>query len=699
MRTILVAAFLSLAAFVRAQESDMDIAALQGIFSAAMDSFDSPNQPASIAEFTKIVEALRGRSGLSPETAILLKKALEYRARALYNKGDDAACDADLRELVALDPAYEVKREEVSPKFYKLYDGIRGNLIGFLRVASVPAGATVYLDGTSIGSTDLADRPAVAGPHRIRLSRKGFEEVVQEIMVEPRQTLTLNYPLTRTAASLSVTTVPAGVLIAVDGQPAGRTPESESETSSPLLIDGLNLGQHVLEFSRPCYETLRRSVTIEAVQDLEIPTVLLENSTATLTITSSLTGGEAFIDGQRSLGPLPIETSTVCSGDHVVDVTFPAGKFSQAISLKKGEAVRLKAEPRPTLVFLGIASDPELAPQAREREKQLDASLRGVTTLNVVAIGYADGQKLIRKVGLSSNSFLAQNKPQTEEQKKLFVESLKRLCGEAKGEMVALGFLSRERIQEFFFLNFAAPPSSSVESIYINPATDELSKLIATLNQPFSIHRSWIGCRTIDLRGSAGPVVLSVAPEGPAAAARMSVGQVVLEVAGKPVTMTAQLQQAIQEVKPGEKLLLKIRGPKKESPPQTIELTVGASPQEIPLATGSLLVSRIVAELGILIKGGSGGLARFLLGQCFMRTGEYQSAYEEMQMAQMGQTWGISDGTVAYYKGRVLLQLGYKPEAAAAFRQALSFPRATVYDNDGKPVADLAQRYLRDLAP
>lgn len=691
---------LSLAGLTAAwgQEGDMDMANLQGIFSAAMDLFDSPNQPSSIPEFKKIIDALAGKPGLSPEASLLVKKSLEYHARASFNMGDDSTCDADLRRLISIDPAYQIKREDVSPKFFTLFDSLRGNLIGFLRVSSTPPGATVYLDDEVIGTTDLVDRPAVVGMHKLRLSRKGFEEIAQDVSVGPRQTLPLSFELARTAASLSVTTAPAGADVSLDGQPVGKTPEGPAETSLPLLIDGLALGKHIVTFARPCYETASYSVMIESIQDLELPTTTLDPSTAALSIISAVPG-EAFIDGQTSLGKLPLTDATVCTGTHTIEVVFPAGKFSQTVSLSKGQNLSIQAIPRPTLLFLGVASDADLAASARERERSLSGALSAVSTVNITTMSATESQKLLRRAGLTPNSFLTQGKARSEQDKKLFAEALARVCAEAKVEMVGIGVLSRDRIQENLFLNFAAPPSASVESIYVTPGPNELGSIIARLNQPFSMYKSWIGCRTIDVGGIAGAVVLTVAPDGPAAAGRLSAGQVVVEAGGKPVASTAGLLQAVQALKPGDRLALKVRGFSKSSPVQPVDIAVGSSPNEIPVSTANMLTPRIIANLAISIKAADSGLARFLLAECFMRAGDYQGAYEELQRAQIGTTSGICDGTVAYYKGRVLLALGYKQEAAAAFKQALSFPRATVYDNDGRPVADLAQRYLRGLAP
>ncbi len=703
---LLLGGLLSLTTFIstqrrlHAQEGALEMASLQSIYTQAKELFESPNQPASIPEFKKIIDAFSDRSGRTPEESFLLKKSLEYRARAYFNGGDDTSCAADLRALISIDPAYPINREEVSQKFFNQFDTLRNGLIGTLRVMSTPPGATVSLDGVPIGTTDLIDQPAVAGSHKLRVERKGFEVVNEDIDIQAKQTLTRAYPLSRTAASLSVTTIPSGVEIFLDGQSAGKTPEGESEISRPLVIDGLGLGRHILDFKKSCYEGTTRALAIESIRDLEITTVKLEPSTAALTISSSIPG-EAMIDGSTSLGKLPLTDAKVCSGQHTIDVIFAAGKYSQVISPRKDDHITLVAEPRPTLVFLGIAtSEQGLEQRAHDREKEVGTALCTVTTLNVVSYGYSEGLQLLRRAGLSPNSFIViADKSRPDEEKKAFVDGLTRLCTTLKAEAVCLGALSKSRIQEDLFLNFAAPPSAIVESVYMRPVDQDLEQVLAMLNRPFSKERSWIGCRTVDIAGHAGPVILSVTAEGPAAASQLTIGQEIIEAGGAPVSTSVALAHALSEVKPGGRIVLRVRDWKKDAQPRLVEVSVAASPVEIPTTGSDILYTRIIAELILSVKTTGNGLAHFLLGECLARIGDLQSAYVMMQKAQLGGDWGICDGTVSYYKGKILQQLGYKKEAGDAFRQALAFQRATLYDNDGRPVTEAAQRALRDLGP
>ena len=80
---LLLGGLLSLTTFIstqrrlHAQEGALEMASLQSIYTQAKELFESPNQPASIPEFKKIIDAFSDRSGRTPEESFLLKKSLE----------------------------------------------------------------------------------------------------------------------------------------------------------------------------------------------------------------------------------------------------------------------------------------------------------------------------------------------------------------------------------------------------------------------------------------------------------------------------------------------------------------------------------------------------------------------------------------------------------------------------------------------
>jgi Tfp pilus assembly protein PilF len=86
--------------------------------------------------------------------------------------------------------------------------------------------------------------------------------------------------------------------------------------------------------------------------------------------------------------------------------------------------------------------------------------------------------------------------------------------------------------------------------------------------------------------------------------------------------------------------------------------------------------------------------ARLNLALAAMHFGDFAAAHEHLLKAstELPQRPGISQGTALYYLGLALERLGYKKEAADAYRAAAAAKDATLFNNDGPGVAALAAR-------
>ncbi len=132
--------------------------------------------------------------------------------------------------------------------------------------------------------------------------------------------------------------------------------------------------------------------------------------------------------------------------------------------------------------------------------------------------------------------------------------------------------------------------------------------------------------------------------------------------------------------------------------PHTVELTLGETPQEIPLNDPSILYNKAMMDLLQRVDGYPGteaaAFARLNLGLCSMHFSDYVAAHEQLLKAktELPQRPGISQGTALYYLGLALERLGYKAEAVDAYRAAAAVPDATLFNNDGPAVAPLAAR-------
>jgi eukaryotic-like serine/threonine-protein kinase len=200
-----------------------------------------------------------------------------------------------------------------------------------LQVVSEPAGASIFIDGKD---TRLVTPAQIAikgsGPHRLRLTRRGFQPVDARLAAADLQKGSLNYTLTPAEAA------PAAATIAVSASGAypfaiydGGRMISAANTSHELNVGA---GKR-LRLVAPEY-LLNQTVTVEASDDkraeFQVPAL------ANVTIRSSQETCKLKI-GDRDLGYPPINNLKMAGGAYQIDVVCPNGQNkSQFINVTPG---------------------------------------------------------------------------------------------------------------------------------------------------------------------------------------------------------------------------------------------------------------------------------------------------------------------------------------------------------------------------
>jgi hypothetical protein len=136
-----------------------------------------------------------------------------------------------------------------------------------IQVVSTPPKAKVYVDDQLKGETPLTLPELAPGTYRVRVQIPGYEPMRRDVTLGRGQKVTEEFGLLSTAGTLEVSTVPAGVRVAIDGREAGTTVArtNDAETASELLrIEMLQAGKHQVELARHGYAPRSFSVTIEA---------------------------------------------------------------------------------------------------------------------------------------------------------------------------------------------------------------------------------------------------------------------------------------------------------------------------------------------------------------------------------------------------------------------------------------------------
>ncbi|HET7746049.1 MAG TPA: PEGA domain-containing protein, partial [Vicinamibacteria bacterium] len=690
-------------------DTSAEVEAAQELFARAVAEFDGPQQSRSIVIFEDAIarlEALRRQGPLTPRARDLLLQAYEYRGRAYFNIGLPDKASESFRAIVTLSPQYAISRDKVSPKIVEHFNAVKKALVGSLAVSSRPAGARVTLNGEFLALTDFFPLEVLAGDYTIEVARDGYKTETRTLSIAPRATETVHVDLTRTAASIFVITEPAGVEVWIDGQQRGSTGGTvgleladavrargldPARASARTEIANVTLGPHAVELRRKCYEPVKVALDTPEAADYEIPPARLVESLATLEIRSDPPGGRIFVDGEAS-GVTPRTLEGLCSGRHRIEVKHTAGKFVQDLTLEKDESVSLDAPIRASLAFLGVVAEGGSLRAVPDVEDALVRNLPKITTLNVLAAPSEVVDRILTGERLERRSLL----PGSGVEPDAIRRATEKLAAALEVQGFLLASVPDERLQRNTMLHLLAAGNTVAdrwEVAFRDPVS--FGRFLAAVDRRAVLYRPWTGLVTVDTLLHEGVPVLRIVPGSPAAAAGVQAGEVLTAVGGAPVKQTADLRAAVEKAKPGDRLALQLKG---ASGARTVELALTQTPQEIPLNDAQLLYNKVMMDLRQQVEGYPGtedaAFARLNLAIAAMHFADYAAAHEHLvkARAELPARPGLSQGTAAYYLGIAFERLGYRKEAAEAFRTAAGFKDATLGSNEGPAVAPLAQR-------
>jgi membrane-associated protease RseP (regulator of RpoE activity) len=218
----------------------------------------------------------------------------------------------------------------------------------------------------------------------------------------------------------------------------------------------------------------------------------------------------------------------------------------------------------------------------------------------------------------------------------------------------------------------------------INAAIEKLDRLPALV-------RPALGLLAIDVAEVTGAVVVAVDANGPAAAARVQPGDVVVTAGGQPVPDASALSKIVAAHTPGSPLALEIRDAKGAT--RKADVDAFLAPRLIGLSDQTLLPNRVLVDLRARLATATDpfeqSVIRLNTAVALARTGDWSGARELLKQVELPDRPGVGAGTVQYLLGVVLVELGSRAEAEAAFKAAAA--SESLLTEDGPPVRELAE--------
>lgn len=663
--------------------------------------FDALDYEQAMPRLDQVIAQLAPAALQDPAQREWLVSAYEMRARSRFGVGDMDGTRADFRALLRVDPSFTLDAS-VSPRVVALLDEVRQATIGTLQLALEPADAALLVDGVPFAVTPGGQLALTAGAHMLRAMRPGYRVADLAVTVNPGETVPVTFSLERVTSVLSLVTSPPATRIAVNGQVRGETsagvlPEAmagvpgqlgvpPSEVSQPFVISDLGTGTYQLEFSRDCYETERRTLTVESLSDLTVDPVRLTRAVGTLEIDSVPAGADVRLDGAAK-GTAPITLGDICAGSHTVELFGAEGRLVERVELDTGETVTVRGPLRPAFALLApLAGDGSEDPRQVVAQALGEASQVLIWAPEAVAVAAA-----LKEDPVDAQWFgLAEGEgapPLTDRQLRL-----ERLAGRfgAQGliwvEPQAPG--SRDMRLAIVAAGAGAPDLITLET----DSPESIANALARLETPLALVRPSLGVLAVDVLDVEGAVVARVDAGSPAEAAGLAVGEIVQAVGDEPVGGAADLRRLVTAGTPGEPMSLRVAGPGASS--RTVTATLSAAPALLTGTDRFLPANVAVAALRSRLAAGGDDQAviRLNLGAALLRAGDPTGAREVLEQTSLAPGPGVSQGAVQFLLGQAAQAAG-DPAAARKAWEAAAQSDGRLTD-DGPLIRSLAARAL-----
>jgi hypothetical protein len=222
-------------------------------------------------------------------------------------------------------------------------------MYGKISVTSSPSGAMIYLDGISKGTTPVTLTAVTPGTHTVDLKITGYQDYQAMVPVTAGQIATLSATLTPipTSGGLSITSIPSGAMILVDGIQTGLT---------PMAVE-LLAGTHSVKLQKAGYVEYTGTFVVAAgkVAPVTVQLVALQQTTPTITMTTvkqtAATGGGTLtiqsvptnaviiLDGVGQ-GTTPKSIQNLKAGPHTVMLSYPGySDWTGTVTISEGKTM------------------------------------------------------------------------------------------------------------------------------------------------------------------------------------------------------------------------------------------------------------------------------------------------------------------------------------------------------------------------
>lgn len=562
----------------------------------------------------------------------------------------------------------------------------------------------------------------LAGDYLAQVSRPGYLPTTAAFAIDGGRDLEVAVELERDSAVVRLRTAPTGAAVLVDGIERGLTegqaepwfrPEGAAADHPPedfsreLWLDDLPAGRYRIDVEKDGFRSYRTSLQLPDLVDYELPPIVLEREEAVIGLVG-LTEGASVLGNGRVLRPdwsrSPPQVR-LPPGAYDLSVTHGTlGYFETSVVAEDRRRIDIDIRLRPALVYLGVLGDDPAG--VRAVEFALDA-FRGAGTYTVLDRG-AEGTGLLAELGVDASALRDRTRARRELDWAAIQEQVQaRLPAALYVAAVLNDDLVADAADLWWWPAVPGPPSPDVRTLRIENRRLEqgaLQRLAAALDPELGRRTPRFGATLIDSQAGGVPIVATVEPGGPAAAAGLAPGMEIVTIAGEPASSTIQLTNAVDSAEPGDEIELVTRGEggatvHRVEPEWGWTLLDAFDPDLLP----SAVTARLHQELER-----TGDIPRWLLeldlANLLLAGGDQAEVVRQLRTVEAPGRSGLGRDSVQYMLGLALTILAeegrdeYRSRARAVFEALVSTQRGRLRSDAGPEIAPRARLHAEALA-